>query len=179
MLHNAGIASPVVLVGHSIGAAFARLYAARYPPEVPGMVIGDHAGHYRIPGGMAAMRPEEETLQRLSPAAQDMHQWAASRSGASGSRIDNRFFDSCIAEATTRSRPHALGNKPLILIANENLAGAEDYRNFQRDLIALSQNSNAMISRTSGHGIPVENPAIFIRAIREVVTAARTNGVLE
>jgi pimeloyl-ACP methyl ester carboxylesterase len=39
----AGIADRVVLVGQSIGAVFARLYADRYPKEVAGMVIVDHA----------------------------------------------------------------------------------------------------------------------------------------
>jgi pimeloyl-ACP methyl ester carboxylesterase len=176
MLHNAGIASSLILVGHSVGAAFARLYAARYPREVEGVVIGDHAGRYRFQTPPGMMRSEEETLKRLSPTARDMHHWAAAQVGTSNNgRADNQFFDTCIAEAasTTRARPDALGARPLIVIANEYLAGSEDYRTFQASLLALSSNSKAMIAVDSSHGVPIENPGVFIRAIREVTMAAR------
>jgi pimeloyl-ACP methyl ester carboxylesterase len=182
MLHNAGITSPLILVGHSVGAAFARLYAARYPGEVEGMVIGDHAGRYRITNTPAGMiRSEEETIKRLSPLARDMHRWAASRATSNNSRAENRFFDTCVAEAatTTRARPDALGARPLIVIANAYLAGSEDYRNFQAGLLALSSDSKAMIAPDSSHGVPMENPEVFIQAIREVAMAARNRTKLE
>jgi pimeloyl-ACP methyl ester carboxylesterase len=43
LMRAAPIKAPVVLVGLSIGACVARLYAAEYPAEVAGMVIVDHA----------------------------------------------------------------------------------------------------------------------------------------
>lgn len=42
-LKNAGIKGPYVVVGHSLGALVARLYAGRYPDEVVGVVFVDHA----------------------------------------------------------------------------------------------------------------------------------------
>jgi pimeloyl-ACP methyl ester carboxylesterase len=182
MLHNAGITSPLILVGHSVGAAFARLYAARYPLEVKGMVIGDHAGRYRFQTRSGMVRSEEETLKKLSPVARDMHHWAVSQAGASSNgRAENQFFNTCIAEAatTTKARPDALGARPLIVIANEYLAGSEDYRSFQANLLALSSNSKAMIAADSSHGVPIENPIVFIRAIREVSTSARNGTKLQ
>jgi len=44
-LKNAKISGPFVLVGHSLGALVARLYAAKYADDVAGMVIVDHALH--------------------------------------------------------------------------------------------------------------------------------------
>jgi pimeloyl-ACP methyl ester carboxylesterase len=41
LLTNAGIAGPYVLVGHSIGGAYVRLYAHKYPESVAGMVLVD------------------------------------------------------------------------------------------------------------------------------------------
>lgn len=41
LLTNAGITGPYVLVGHSIGGAYVRLYAHKYPDEVAGMVLVD------------------------------------------------------------------------------------------------------------------------------------------
>jgi len=44
LLGNAGIASPYILVGHSLGGFTVRLYRNQHPTEVAGMVLVD-AGH--------------------------------------------------------------------------------------------------------------------------------------
>jgi pimeloyl-ACP methyl ester carboxylesterase len=41
LLEGAGIEGPYVLVGHSYGGLYARMYAARYPDEVAGVVLVD------------------------------------------------------------------------------------------------------------------------------------------
>jgi pimeloyl-ACP methyl ester carboxylesterase len=41
LLHAAGIESPIILVGHSVGGAYVRLYADKYPSDVVGMVLVD------------------------------------------------------------------------------------------------------------------------------------------
>jgi pimeloyl-ACP methyl ester carboxylesterase len=41
LLKNAGIAGPVVLVGHSLGGFNVKLYAATYPDQVVGLVLVD------------------------------------------------------------------------------------------------------------------------------------------
>jgi pimeloyl-ACP methyl ester carboxylesterase len=46
LLETAGIVQPVVLVGHSIGGLFLRVYARRFPDEVAGAVFLD-ASHPR------------------------------------------------------------------------------------------------------------------------------------
>ena len=40
-LKNAGVKSPYVLVGHSLGGLIVRVYTAQYPKEVAGMVLVD------------------------------------------------------------------------------------------------------------------------------------------
>lgn len=41
LLQKAGVAPPYLLVGHSIGGLYVKLYAHRYPGEVAGMVLVD------------------------------------------------------------------------------------------------------------------------------------------
>lgn len=41
LLHAANIPGPYVLVGHSLGGLFVRLYASTYPDDVAGMVLVD------------------------------------------------------------------------------------------------------------------------------------------
>ncbi len=41
MLEKAGVKPPYVLVGHSVGAIYMRMYAHKYPREVVGMVLVD------------------------------------------------------------------------------------------------------------------------------------------
>ena len=41
LLERAGVAGPYVLVGHSSGGPYVRVFAARYPDEVAGMVLLD------------------------------------------------------------------------------------------------------------------------------------------
>ncbi|MCJ8155718.1 alpha/beta hydrolase [Chryseobacterium sp. SSA4.19] len=41
LLQSLGIKAPYLLVGHSIGGAYIRLFAAKYPDEVCGLVFSD------------------------------------------------------------------------------------------------------------------------------------------
>jgi pimeloyl-ACP methyl ester carboxylesterase len=43
LLHAAGVAPPLLLVGHSLGGYNVRVYQARYPEEVAGLVLVDAA----------------------------------------------------------------------------------------------------------------------------------------
>ena len=188
MLVNATIDGPLVLVGHSIGAVFARLYATRYPADTVGMVLVDHAGRYRIVSGQDAQPAQlgrrittptgEESLRKLPIVAQDMHRWASAGS-ASGTGSSIPFFDSCIAQVAKKPPPNLSKQMPLIMIANMSLAGSGDYQSLQAGLLALSRNSKAMIARTNGHQVPLDDPGVIVEAIRQVVAAARNHTSLK
>ena len=54
LLEGAGVEGPYVVVGHSYGGLYARMYAARYPAEVAGVVLVDssHPEQFeRLPDG--------------------------------------------------------------------------------------------------------------------------------
>lgn len=176
MLQHAGILGPLVLVGHSIGATLARLYTARFPDSIQGLVLSDYAGGYRMTNAEALIRADKGSLQRLPPLAQSMHRWAVSRGGVSDQLAVPKVFFECIAEAARTTI--YLGRKPVVVVSNPYIAESEDYQRVQADLLALSQNTKAMIAPHSGHGIPMEDPGVLIGAIGKVIYAAQTKSAL-
>jgi pimeloyl-ACP methyl ester carboxylesterase len=75
LLERAGVAGPYILVGHSSGGPYVRVFAARYPAEVAGVVLldaqsadaftalPDYAGFYQTYRVAAALSP---SLARVS-----------------------------------------------------------------------------------------------------------------
>jgi len=65
LLTRAGVEPPYVLVGHSIGGMFVRLYAHRYPDQVTGMVLVDaaHEEQYmRFPTSLQRLQQQSLTM---------------------------------------------------------------------------------------------------------------------
>ncbi len=69
LLARAGIEPPYVLVGHSAGGLYARVYAHKYPDEVAGMVLVD-AGHedLDVRPPEALVRTGKRIMKLMSPA---------------------------------------------------------------------------------------------------------------
>ncbi|MEZ4735041.1 MAG: alpha/beta fold hydrolase [Caldilineaceae bacterium] len=66
LLVNGDIAGPYVLVGHSIGGAYVRLYAHNYPKRVVGMVLVDsshEAQSARLPAEIVQLRARQGAEQ--------------------------------------------------------------------------------------------------------------------
>ena len=102
LLQQAGIEGPYVLVGLSVGALVARLYASLYPGEVAGVVMVDHAfidaggdapsGNSSAPSGagldslpvlihrtpIVLTVEDTSNFSRLPERIQKLHRWAES-----------------------------------------------------------------------------------------------------
>jgi pimeloyl-ACP methyl ester carboxylesterase len=64
LLTRAGINPPYILVGHSVGGLYVRLFAAQYPEEVVGLVLID-PGHPEMEARIPALRAEAAVDRRL------------------------------------------------------------------------------------------------------------------
>ena len=203
-LKNAGIKGPYVLVGHSLGALVARLYAGRYPDEVVGMVFVDHAAHLgvtfiahphddttapprptpptpSIPSGGGPIGIESDpNFSKLSSRDRELHLWAMSQTRNQTALQSNvGISQECTAEADAIAKEHShpLGDKPLVDVSTDEFR-SPDYDKLQLNLLSLSQNSKQLIAQKSGHFVIIDRPDVVIDAINQVVQSIRNNAKL-
>jgi len=195
-LKNAGIKGPYVLVGHSLGALVARLYAGQYPDEAAGMVFVDHAFHAAFPNVAKDPPPapppmtlppsggggieSDPNFNKLSSRDRELHLWAMSQTrNQTALQANHEMMPECVAKADAISKEHShpLGNKPLVDVSTDEALGP-DYIKLQTDLLSLSQNSKQIIAKNSGHFIIIDRPDVVIDAISQVVRSVRSNAKL-
>ena len=198
-LKNAGVNGPYVLVGHSLGALVARLYAGRYPDEVAGMVFVDHAITFPLkilapPPSVATTAPapppkasgpsggggieSDPNFSKLSPRDRDLHLWFMSQARNQRTLQSNHeIMPECVAQADAISKehPHPLGHKPLVDVSTDEGAHSPDYAKLQADLLSLSENSKQLVAENSSHFIIIDRPDVVIDAIKQAVQSIRNN----
>jgi pimeloyl-ACP methyl ester carboxylesterase len=197
LLARADESGPYVLVGHSSGAAYIKVYAAQYPDQVAGMVLLDaqpSEAMTRLPDyptdyaglrkGMAlapslartgAMRLFYKTaVAGLPPEARDMVRrvWSSPRQYRS-------LRDELIAlpKALTESQAlTGIGDKPLIVVTavKDAMIG---WLPLQKEMIGLSTNSVQRLLPDATHASLTEDKpeaAAASQAVIDVVEAARS-----
>ena len=169
LLEKAGIAAPLVLVGHSFGGVNARLYASLYPKEVVGMILVDSVNE-----------EETEKWQAIIPAEIRKQMEADGGKRLLGSEaIDLEASMKQMQAANWRT------TIPLIVLARGRASfdpndyapplrpfapkGEELRIEMQKDLAARSTNGKFLFAEKSGHLIHQDEPELVVNAIREVV----------
>jgi pimeloyl-ACP methyl ester carboxylesterase len=188
LLRAALLKEPYVLVGLSIGACVARLYAAEYPAEVSGMVIVDHAffpdpdpdaGKHRLgsnsgldsPPVLIEQTPIEITVEdashfgNLPRHIQELHRWAMSLHPKLPTAEN---AEDCFAQLKIAAPgPFPLDDMPSVVVSTGNQA--RGYARLQSTLLALSRHSMQMKAERSFHAVEIDQPDVVIAAIRQTV----------
>jgi pimeloyl-ACP methyl ester carboxylesterase len=161
LLTHAHIAGPYILVAHSMGGLYVRLYAYTYPRAVVGMVLVDSV-HEDLNVPLTA-KDVEAACARPQISRTECMAWP--RDHAEG-------------DAARRARgPHPLGQMPLVVLT----ATASGYHSvslavwltYQKDLATLSTNSRQLFDPLSAHFIQMDQPDFVIEALQHVVAAVR------
>jgi len=176
LLDRAGVTAPFVLVGHSFGGLTVRLFAAKYPSEVTGMVLID-AVH------------EDEAQKWLEMMPIEIRQKLESLGGTQTMGVEKVSLQ----EITSRMRSaNRRSDIPLIVLARGKASyNAEDYPpvlrflapqgeelriRMQKDLAAKSTKGKIIFAEKSGHFIQQDEPELVIESIRQVVEATKSKG---
>ena len=196
LLDRAHVPGPFVLVGHSSGAQYVRIFAGRYPGQTAGMVLLDgqpaeaFEGLPSYPGFYSAFRriyAVLPTLARLGvgrllvPAdlalpAQGRDIQRAHHASARLYRSLRDEFDRLPASLAQARSFQSLGNRPLVVVtaAQDPQAG---WLPLQDRMATLSTNSSHRVVPYTHEGLVTDQTAAraSIEAIRDVVHAVRSN----
>jgi pimeloyl-ACP methyl ester carboxylesterase len=141
LLHKASVKGPYVLVGHSLGGLYSRVYADRYPEEVAGMVLVQsmHPDQFERLGTQSSLKMNRLTgiigppLARLGvvrllgmfPPSQDLPEPLRRRAGSLYYQTPHLVAEleevGAMPEAMDQARETAnLGGKPLTVVSASN-----------------------------------------------------------
>jgi pimeloyl-ACP methyl ester carboxylesterase len=169
----AHLTGPYVLVGHSLGGLFIRLYAQTYPDQVRALAFVD-AFPVEIPGLMGSDWPTYR--QALD---QPLPQFTNSPS------FEEIDIDSSVAQVgaapplppvptvvMTRTEPFAV---PGTVSPEQSGKLEQAWREASADLIALRPQTPHMIATGSDHFIQIHQPDLVVSGIRLVMQRSEPN----
>lgn len=182
LLERAGVAGPYVLVGHSSGGPYTRVFANRYPDQVAGMVLLDaqpvdaftalpaYPTFYRVYGAVMTIAP---TLARLGPGF-----LLGSPADPMGIRMARSTHDELTALPAALQQAQALrtiGDRPLVVLS-AGTGTQEGWGPAQDRLVDLSINAVHRILASATHDSVVfgADAGASARAILDVLASVRT-----
>jgi pimeloyl-ACP methyl ester carboxylesterase len=168
LLTNAGIEGPYVLVGHSLGGMYMRLFADRYLEEVVGLVLVDSAHIDQFERNAMVLPPESPNE---SESLKFYREWFTNP--PTYPELPRRLFE-----------PGSLGDMPLVVLTSPHKERAEDlpaglsekwdeiWVELQKEWALISSCSTHVMAYESGHFIQHDQPDLVIDAIRQVVSSS-------
>jgi pimeloyl-ACP methyl ester carboxylesterase len=184
LLRAAGVPGPYVLVGHSFGGLFVRLYAATYPEEVSGLVLVDALAEQikplfkpadwttfvalnsgPLPGfenyaGLEAI-DFDMSFQQMEREINDPNNLSNNPNGPSAKKIPVVILVRGLKVEMPASAPTKFG---AIL--------EPAWRKSEEQMAAVVPHVQLIIARKSGHYIQWDEPGLVVQAIRKVAELA-------
>ena len=166
LLAQAAVRPPYVLVGHSMGGLYARLFAIKYPNEVSGLVLVDGAHERQVREftrlDSAFLRIREAGLKSLAPGPRaEMDGLATILSSGDLGTTDKLPDVPMVVLTSTRSTPPTIPG------------AAKAWRAMHEEIFRSTTYGMHIVTARSGHLIQKDEPDLVVNAIRWVVDAAK------
>jgi pimeloyl-ACP methyl ester carboxylesterase len=198
LLAIAGVKGPYVLVGHAFGGILVRMFAARHPRDVAGLVLVDASLPETFAPDQYDYRGELRRLQRVAfvrriglvralrkkvfPQVQALPTETQAMFLAVNLRNARHVPDE-VRPLVNKGVdvPDSLGDLPLAVITRSPIElfdgmiteSSQEWEESQRELATISTNSNHVIATQGGRFIHIDQPEIVIDAIRQMVEQVR------
>lgn len=195
LLHQAHIAGPYVLAGHSLGGLPVRVFAHAYPTDVAGVVLIDSMSPGQMTQPPTEIKPQAPyqssgvslpsllariglvrvlaeplgLIRDLPPQAKSAFTaFSVTPRSVQAWSDEGASLQSSLAQAAAVK---TFGDLPLIVLtAGQN--NQTNWQAMQAELLQLSSNSQQVIVN-SGHNIQIEQPAAAVAAIVKMVEHLR------
>jgi len=163
VLQKAGIAPPYVLVGHSFGGIYVRVFADMYPKEVAAMVLID---------------PSQEAFDDWTKTHREAQRAALDEQMAKvpqGVRDESAELSASYAQARAAEVPAGIPVILLTAMKDDTMPAAvrKVWLQMHEDWIAKVPGGKHIVVENSGHFIQAEQPQVVLDAIKQVVDQAR------
>ncbi len=198
LLDRAQIPGPYVIVGHSTGGVYARIFAARYPDQVAGMVLLDSQPNEALSGGLPDFPSNYNLLRRGTALFPSLARLGVFRlvglfasdplpspvrgeesaviSTGSLNRIQRDEFAELPATLKEAAELTSIGDRPLIVVTAAK--GAQSgWLPMQEKMVGLSANSLHRILQDCDHPSVIHDRACAApasQAILDVVASVRS-----
>jgi len=170
-LRNAHISPPYILVGHSLGGPYIRIFAGMYPDEVAGLVLVDPTQEELVawdkarkaqPPAKHKFRPEDEV--DCAPMTFDE---------AHANPVPTNVPVFLITGLGPRKTPEFLTKEFKREVHEDRDVLYKAKLKFHKEWVEQFPKGQLIITENSGHGIPFEEPGLVIKTIRDVVNGTR------
>jgi pimeloyl-ACP methyl ester carboxylesterase len=164
-LQSAGIGPPYVLVGHSFGGIYVRVFADMYPKEVAGMVLIDPS--------QEAFEDWTRTHKEAQRAGRDEEMAKASQAVRDESAQVSTSYEQARAARVPPGIPVIL----LTAMKDETMpeAARKVWAEKHVEWISKVPGGKHVVAEKSGHFIQAEQPQLVIDAIKQVFDQARSS----
>jgi len=170
-LRNANVSPPYILVGHSIGGMYVRVFADMHPNEVAGLVLVDPTQEktqaWAKEQGLAQRAPHECSLaDEVSCAAETLAQ-------AAESRVPTNIPIFLIHVMYPWAR-HPFASKVFDEMEKTQAPRVEARLKFHKEWVDQIPGARLIITENSSHsGINFEEPELVVRTIMEALELAK------
>jgi pimeloyl-ACP methyl ester carboxylesterase len=181
LLDRGGVPGPLVLVGHSSGAQYVRIFAGRYPEQVAGMVLLDGQPAEALER-LPTYPPFYNGLRRVSALLPSVARLGVGRllfpAGAGNLPANARSLrDEVVELPTSLAQARSFqdfGDRPLVVVTAAVDAQA-GWLPLQDELATLSTNSSHRVVPYTHDALVTDQSAAptSVDAIRDVVNAVR------
>ncbi len=166
-LHNAHAAPPYILVGHSLGGPYIRIFAGMYPDEVAGLVLVDPTQEELIAWNNA--RKKEPPTERKFRPEDEVDCAPMTFDEAHANPVPTNIPVYLITGLGPRKAPGFLTKEFKAEVQEDREVLYKAKLKFHREWVEQFPKGKLIIAEESGHGVQFEQPELVVSAIREMV----------